>query len=498
LLIALTLLTLLLSAVLFYGWYTRPAIATLSPEHSVRSTHPLLDVQLDHASSLTGSQVTLRVDGLDIDRVTVDNGRIRARLPLTAEGPHSVHLQTSAVGLFHRSVDRRWAFSVDTKAPALSLHNPRRSPTASAKRTLTFFISGEPNARVAIRSHRGFSAATRLDKDGFARTKVHLREGRNRVTITARDDAGNTTTRTEVVYVDSIKPVTRVLLAADRILEVRPVLMATASDERGEVKVSATIDGRPVDVRGEGPYQLKLDEDLAEGRHTIAVTATDRVGNQATDRRSMLLNSTEELGENALGRGARGQDVRDLQTALEAQSLWKHAEHPREWRGMLYGPTTGAAVRQFQMQRGIDADGVAGKQTISALTMKIVISQSSHTLTLFQVGKVVHTYPVAVGSPTYPTPTGEWEIVRMEKNPTWIPPDSDWAKKAKPIPPGPDNPLGTRFMALNAPPGTVGIHGTPNPASLGYSVSHGCIRMAIPDVEDLFERVDVGTPVTIA
>jgi lipoprotein-anchoring transpeptidase ErfK/SrfK len=67
----------------------------------------------------------------------------------------------------------------------------------------------------------------------------------------------------------------------------------------------------------------------------------------------------------------------------------------------------------------------------------------------------------------------------------------------QPIPPGPGNPLGTRWMGLSAP--GVGIHGTPDAASLGYSQSHGCIRMAIPDAEWVFDHVSVGTPVfTIA
>ena len=65
----------------------------------------------------------------------------------------------------------------------------------------------------------------------------------------------------------------------------------------------------------------------------------------------------------------------------------------------------------------------------------------------------------------------------------------------EPIPPGPGNPLGTRWMGISAP--AVGIHGTPDPASIGYSVSHGCIRMLIPEVEWLFNQVDVGTPVYI-
>jgi len=80
-------------------------------------------------------------------------------------------------------------------------------------------------------------------------------------------------------------------------------------------------------------------------------------------------------------------------------------------------------------------------------------------------------------------------------NPTWLPPNSDWAKDAKPIPPGATNPLGTRWIGTSAP--GVGIHGTPDDASIGSYASHGCIRMHIPDVEDLYARVVIGMPVII-
>jgi lipoprotein-anchoring transpeptidase ErfK/SrfK len=83
----------------------------------------------------------------------------------------------------------------------------------------------------------------------------------------------------------------------------------------------------------------------------------------------------------------------------------------------------------------------------------------------------------------------------MQKNPWWYPPDSDWAKDAEPVPPGPSNPLGTRWMGLDRE--DVGIHGTPDSGSLGGFASHGCIRMYIPSAEKLYSLVDVGTPVII-
>ena len=82
-----------------------------------------------------------------------------------------------------------------------------------------------------------------------------------------------------------------------------------------------------------------------------------------------------------------------------------------------------------------------------------------------------------------------------QRNPWWRPPNSEWAKGLKPVPPGPGNPLGTRWMGISAP--GVGMHGTPDAASIGYSASHGCIRMQIPDAEWLFDHVRIGTPVFI-
>jgi hypothetical protein len=124
----------------------------------------------------------------------------------------------------------------------------------------------------------------------------------------------------------------------------------------------------------------------------------------------------------------------------------------------------------------------------------VVVETGSNRLLLYEGTALSRTFTVATGQSAYPTPTGEWSIVDMQRDPWWIPPpDAPWAQGAKPIPPGPGNPLGTRWMGLTAP--GVGIHGTPDAASLGYSQSHGCIRMAIPDAEWLFEQVHVGTPV---
>ncbi len=126
----------------------------------------------------------------------------------------------------------------------------------------------------------------------------------------------------------------------------------------------------------------------------------------------------------------------------------------------------------------------------------IVIRRASRTLELWEDTRLDRTYPIAIGAEGYATPRGEWEITLKRYMPTWVNPGSDWAKTmpAK-IGPGPDNPLGTRALNLNAP--GIRIHGTPNEASIGTAASHGCIRMKRVDIEGLYELVDVGTPVFV-
>lgn len=125
----------------------------------------------------------------------------------------------------------------------------------------------------------------------------------------------------------------------------------------------------------------------------------------------------------------------------------------------------------------------------------VVIRRGAHTLSLYRRTVFIRRMGVAVGQPVFPTPIGRFSIVVKARNPWWYPPDSPWAEGLEPVPPGPGNPLGTRWMGLSA--SGVGIHGTPDAASIGYSASHGCIRMRISDAEWLFERVSVGTPVFI-
>ena len=173
-------------------------------------------------------------------------------------------------------------------------------------------------------------------------------------------------------------------------------------------------------------------------------------------------------------------------------------------------PKTGLAVDERTMQTALAQvlrDGtrapltllthpVAPKRTAATFGPVIVITRGANTLQLYRGRTLVRAFRVATGQAIYPTPSGIWRIVVKQRNPWWYPPTQDvWARGLKPVAPGPANPLGTRWMGLNAP--GVGIHGTDAPASIGYSASHGCVRMQVPEAEWLFERVRVGTPVVI-
>jgi L,D-transpeptidase ErfK/SrfK len=114
----------------------------------------------------------------------------------------------------------------------------------------------------------------------------------------------------------------------------------------------------------------------------------------------------------------------------------------------------------------------------------------------------VYTYPMSIGRMDWETPLGNTKIVAMAKNPAWYPPQSvrdEHAADGDPLPrivkPGPQNPLGSRALRLSLP-GYL-IHGTNRPAGVGMRVSHGCVRMFPEDIEFLFDRVRVNTPVRI-
>jgi L,D-transpeptidase catalytic domain len=148
----------------------------------------------------------------------------------------------------------------------------------------------------------------------------------------------------------------------------------------------------------------------------------------------------------------------------------------------------GTAVFLAAQALAQDATSANSQQAPVAPAAKrvIVVSLEDRKLALVEDGQVKRVYSVAVGKPSTPSPTGAFTIERRVANPTYH-------HDGKTVLPGPGNPVGTRWMGLSKH--GYGIHGTNEPKSIGKAASHGCIRMAKADLEDLYELVGVGDTV---
>jgi lipoprotein-anchoring transpeptidase ErfK/SrfK len=127
----------------------------------------------------------------------------------------------------------------------------------------------------------------------------------------------------------------------------------------------------------------------------------------------------------------------------------------------------------------------------------IAVSRPREELRFYRRLHLVQRYPVAIGRAGYETKAGRYEVQSLQKDPAWHAPDKKWAGEfaGKTVPPGsPDNPLKARWIGFTT---GAGIHGTAETASLGGRASHGCIRMSVRGVKDLYRRVRLGTPVFI-
>jgi lipoprotein-anchoring transpeptidase ErfK/SrfK len=131
---------------------------------------------------------------------------------------------------------------------------------------------------------------------------------------------------------------------------------------------------------------------------------------------------------------------------------------------------------------------IAAAEARAEETRRIVVSIPDRKLVLLEGDRIVKVYDVAVGKPSTPSPHGEFKIISHVSNPTWYGPEQTVA-------PGPENPIGTRWLGLSVK--GYGIHGTNAPGSIGKAASHGCIRMRNRDVEELFAMVGVGVTVEL-
>jgi lipoprotein-anchoring transpeptidase ErfK/SrfK len=139
---------------------------------------------------------------------------------------------------------------------------------------------------------------------------------------------------------------------------------------------------------------------------------------------------------------------------------------------------------------------VTGSEVASQYPSYLTLDRASFTLRLWKELKLAKSYTVAVGQEGLETPEGLYAIQEKQENPSWHVPNSAWAGDlaGQVIPPGPEDPIKARWLGIFE---GAGIHGTEETWTLGTAASHGCVRMSIPDVEELYDQVEVGTPIYI-
>lgn len=269
-------------------------------------------------------------------------------------------------------------------------------------------------------------------------------------------------------------------------------------------RLSARRAGVSVDVRG------AVDRALARSRQGSIVTRTvHAIGGARVEAdfrpRTVYRHAAVRRLVARASRAVR-RAPRDAHVSFAADTVATTPSHAgralragRLTRRIRAAIVTPGAPRRFRAHTRRVAPKVSTGELASKYAAVMTLDRSSFTLRLFRHLKLARSYTVAVGQAGLNTPAGLYHIQSKQVNPTWYVPNSAWAGDlaGKTIPPGPDDPLKARFMGIFA---GSGIHGV-DPSeygTLGHAASHGCVRMRIPDVVQLYDQVSVGTPIYIA
>jgi hypothetical protein len=204
-------------------------------------------------------------------------------------------------------------------------------------------------------------------------------------------------------------------------------------------------------------------------------------------------------GARAFLEGVASSLNREVQNAsLDYSSGWVEFVEGRDGRRVDVASSHSAFMKA--LKNGSDSVALKVKVTKPEKTTEdfdqvLLVRIGENKLYLYEDQKITHEWSVATGQPEYMTPTGLFEVELKRYMPTWVNPAPDtWgANMPATIPPGPGNPLGLRAINWTAP--AIRFHGTSATYSLGYNASHGCVRMANEDVIQLYDMIDVGTPI---
>jgi hypothetical protein len=466
------------------------------------------------------AEVLVLVDGRPVPEAELElvPGGVRLQREF-GEGPHNVRVELAFRNLFAPRLVQAWGFTVDTVPPEVELLEPQPEGVLGSLPTRLRARFSEPvSARLTMDGEE--IALESQGRDVWA--DLSPEEGKRALLLTGEDQAGHRVEKHWEAWADAEPPVITLTSELPETWKKTSgeIRFAVAENLPDGLQVEAVLNGQeaPLTETSPPPQQgteanaaepqaadqdlgeqgtaaektrsFKLTaEGLAEGTQTLILHARDRGGHRVTQELSWLVDSTDVFGSREMVEGARGADARQLNRVLANKGYLKSEVVD------VFDFRTIAALADFKKARGLPGKGVLDRETLPLLLGSIRIDLSERRLYHYDDGQLVKSYPVAIGQPQYPTPTGSFRIINKAKNPTWTPPPSPWAEGLEPVPPGPNNPLGTRWMGISSP--SVGIHGTYASRSIGTAASHGCIRMHIPDVEELFDRVYVGTSVTI-
>ena len=314
--------------------------------------------------------------------------------------------------------------------------------------------------------------------------KDRIAEG---VTVAGTDVGGMTTAQAQRVLVRDLK---------------EPLEQPVAVVYKGKrFNLSAEDAGVTADIGG------MVDEAIAKSRegNIISRVTRDLTGGEEPVQVSARVSYSEQAVRKLVRRVKRKLD----QPARDAEVSFPSLESVREQTGIR---VKGKVLKQ-RIAQALTVPGVARrvKATVATIQPKVtqaeladkypivlVADRNAFQLRLYKDLQLATQYTVAVGALGFDTPAGLYHIQNKAVDPAWSVPDSDWAGDlAGTVVPGgvPENPLKARWLGIYD---GAGIHGTDQTYSLGTAASHGCIRMAIPDVIELYDQVPVGSPIYIA
>jgi murein L,D-transpeptidase YcbB/YkuD len=233
----------------------------------------------------------------------------------------------------------------------------------------------------------------------------------------------------------------------------------------------------------------RVARDITGGEENAQVPARVTYDQQAIDA------LVKRVG-NRLNRAARDAEVDfpSLAKVKERKGIQIRAAVLRQ--RLAQALTVPGVQRRVRAPVRITRPKVTQAQLADKYPVLLIADRTNFKLRLYKQLQLVKEYTVAVGAIGFDTPAGLYHIQNKQVDPTWNVPNSAWAGDlaGKSIPAGPDNPLKARWMGIFD---GAGIHGTDETYSLGHAASHGCLRMAIPDVIELYDQVPVGAPIYI-